>query len=84
MDLLELFVAFTTGASLIEIRKHIFVVASVANGQGAIFIGASVEHGTIAYSAFGGFRTCGSMTQLACEPCMGMRIGTIRMSGNNR
>ena len=32
MNLLELFVTFTIRASLVQIRKDIFVVASITNG----------------------------------------------------
>jgi len=82
MNLLELIVSFAIRTSLIQIRKDILVVASIANGQRTTTVGASVEHGAIADPTGCCLRTGFPATHFACEFCMRMRIVTIRMSIN--
>lgn len=65
MDLLELLVTLTVRASLIQIREDIFVIAGIANSQGAALSRAPVKNSAIAYSTGCGFRTGCSITKLA-------------------
>jgi hypothetical protein len=82
MHLLELIVPFAIRASLIQIRKNILVVTSIANGQRTTAVGASIEHGAIADPTGCCLRTGFPSAHFACEFCVGMRIVTIRMSRN--
>lgn len=83
MHLLELIMPFTIRASLVQIRKDIFVITTVANRQFAIIIWASVKDRTVTNATFGSFWTGFPITHLACKICVGMSFCQRRVSGND-
>lgn len=74
MDLLELLVPLTARASLIQIREDIFVVAGIANSQGAALSGAPVKYSAITNTTLRRTRTRFPATHFACVFCVGMPL----------